>query len=285
MSVVTIATCSVLIISREMSSLRKSSYLNIGIYLTCIMAITTLAMVATVFVGNLYEMNDRPVPPWARRVLMAHIARILCIFDCAQDDWKLYDETSKEREEKEEERRSGEAFHLVTIFNPYTSSAPRHHICRRSSTESTTENRNDETLLRHHRSIDRRSLRIAKEKDHVTKSISGPLKSSSQAKKTSSDFVSLISGTIPALGAVPAVPLVPAQALAPVLALNPAPVAVAIGKGGSNFSRDWSHVAAVCDRFFFWLCLVFIVVTTLLLFHPLSTSRFFRIPVLYRTSK
>lgn len=261
------------------------------------MAITTLAMVATVFVGNLYEMSDRPVPPWAKRVLMAYIARLLCIFDCAHDDWKLYDdEETKEREEEkekdeekdeEEAERGREAFHLVTIFNPYASSAPRHQICRRSSTESTTGNGNDDALLRHHRSIDRRTLRIAKEKDHVTNSISGTAKSSPAKKKTSADLVSLISGAIPALGSVPTVPLAPsAMPLAPALSLlTPAPVAAIAAKGKSNFSRDWSHVAAVCDRFFFWLCLVFIVVTTLLLFHPLSTSRLFRIPVLYRASK
>lgn len=49
-----------------------------------------------------------------------------------------------------------------------------------------------------------------------------------------------------------------------------------------NYSKDWAHVAAVCDRFFFWLCLFFILGTTLLLFHPLTTSRFFKIPVIDR---
>ena len=47
-----------------------------------------------------------------------------------------------------------------------------------------------------------------------------------------------------------------------------------------NYSKDWAHLAAVCDRFFFWLCLFFILGTTLLLFHPLTTSRFFKIPVI-----
>jgi len=41
------------------------------------MAITTLAMLATVFVGNLYEMKDRPVPAWARTVLLRYAARLL----------------------------------------------------------------------------------------------------------------------------------------------------------------------------------------------------------------
>ena len=41
------------------------------------MAITTLAMVATVFVGNLYETNDRPVPAWVRTALLHYAARLL----------------------------------------------------------------------------------------------------------------------------------------------------------------------------------------------------------------
>ncbi|ESN92595.1 hypothetical protein HELRODRAFT_131728, partial [Helobdella robusta] len=51
----------------------------LGVYLTCTMAITTLAMVATVFVGNLYERKDRPVPKWVKTLLFGHMAKILCM--------------------------------------------------------------------------------------------------------------------------------------------------------------------------------------------------------------
>ena len=47
-----------------------------------------------------------------------------------------------------------------------------------------------------------------------------------------------------------------------------------------NYSKEWAYLASVCDRVFFWLCLLFILATTLLLFHPLTTSRFFKIPVI-----
>lgn len=43
------------------------------------MAITTLAMVATVLVGNLYERKDRPVPKWLKKLMMDHMARVLCM--------------------------------------------------------------------------------------------------------------------------------------------------------------------------------------------------------------
>jgi len=43
----------------------------------CTMAITASAMVATVFVGNLYETKDRPVPAWAHTALLNYAARLL----------------------------------------------------------------------------------------------------------------------------------------------------------------------------------------------------------------
>ena len=43
----------------------------------CTMAITGSAMVATVFVGNLYETRDRPVPRWAHVALLHYAARLL----------------------------------------------------------------------------------------------------------------------------------------------------------------------------------------------------------------
>lgn len=50
-----------------------------------------------------------------------------------------------------------------------------------------------------------------------------------------------------------------------------------------NYAHEWAFLASVCDRVFFWLCLFFILATTLLLFHPLTTSRFFKIPVIDKT--
>ena len=41
-----------------------------------------------------------------------------------------------------------------------------------------------------------------------------------------------------------------------------------------EWQRDWRHLAEVVDRLFFWLFLSAIVITTLLLFHPLTKSYF-----------
>ena len=37
-----------------------------------------------------------------------------------------------------------------------------------------------------------------------------------------------------------------------------------------DYSKDWQQVAEVCDRLFFWLFLLAIVISTLVLFHPLT---------------
>jgi hypothetical protein len=41
-----------------------------------------------------------------------------------------------------------------------------------------------------------------------------------------------------------------------------------------EWSKDWRHLAEVVDRMFFWLFLSAIVITTLLLFHPLTKTYF-----------
>ena len=41
-----------------------------------------------------------------------------------------------------------------------------------------------------------------------------------------------------------------------------------------EWSKDWRHLAEVVDRMFFWLFLSAIVITTLLLFHPLTKAYF-----------
>ena len=43
------------------------------------MAITTLSMVLTVFVLNLRHINDRPVPNWAKTLMLHYVARLMCM--------------------------------------------------------------------------------------------------------------------------------------------------------------------------------------------------------------
>ena len=39
-----------------------------------------------------------------------------------------------------------------------------------------------------------------------------------------------------------------------------------------DYSKEWTRMAEIFDRLFFWLFLLAILVTTLVLFHPLTKS-------------
>ena len=54
------------------------------IYLTCTLVITTLSMVLTVLVLNVYGTTDHPVPAWMRDFVLIYIARALGMCDTAR---------------------------------------------------------------------------------------------------------------------------------------------------------------------------------------------------------
>lgn len=174
----------------------------LGIYLTCTMAITTMAMLATVFVLNLYNTKDKPVPNWAKKLFIVYLSRVLCMCNCI---------------------------------------APKPH------------NIDDENRI---------NDRINKPKEFVLRGgdLQRLLTSQSVEHRRPSG-----------LTMEPHTPPTPTTPLTPHLDF----------KGGTkkkekvDYSKDWLHVAAVFDRFFFWLCLLFIIITTLILFHPLTTSKLF----------
>jgi len=51
------------------------------VYLTCSMTVTTLVLLSTVFVLNLHSIKDRPVPKWAKQLIIVHAARVMCMND------------------------------------------------------------------------------------------------------------------------------------------------------------------------------------------------------------
>lgn len=186
-------------------------------------------------------MKDRPVPTWAKKILMVHVARLLCVCDCAQDATLICH--SPEKDEKNSER-----LHLVTLLNPYA-------VARLPISNCTTHIRSksgsgEDPWRRRHRSLERRTQSSGTDKDQRSVTATSNSRLPSRSKRSSASPVALV----------------------------PDPSAKV------NFAKDWAHVAAVCDRFFFWLCLLFIAITTLLLFHPLTTSRYFRLPILERTA-
>ena len=180
-----------------------------GIYLTCTMAITTSAMVATVFVLNLYGMKEKPVPIWAKRVFITYLARVLCMCNCLAP-----------QDSVEDGSRPKLKYKLVHTTEPVT----------------TTREQNGEPGDINEPLVTYRNAQQPQPTPH--------LNIFENAKKDTKRAT-----------------------------------------GKPDYAKDWVHVAAVCDRLFFWLCLTFIVITTLMLFHPLTTSRYFKIPVLEKNKE
>ena len=181
------------------------------------MAITTMAMVATVFVLNLYGMKEKPVPVWAKKVFVIYLARILCMCNC------LSAQEARSSSTKDTELggrpRTKHKYKLVTTQEPTAASSHDDSHDDRSRGDPPTPR------PRERRHSDSRSAHPFLERNL------------SNDSKT---------------------------------------------KAKPDYAKEWLHVAAVCDRLFFWLCLLFICITTLILFHPITTSRFFKLPLLDR---
>ncbi|ELU09565.1 hypothetical protein CAPTEDRAFT_181469 [Capitella teleta] len=177
----------------------------LGIYLMCTMAITTLAMVATVFVLNLYSMKEKPVPPWAKRFFVDYLSRVLCMCKCFVPP----EESGLNSPSYEKKQRDKYAYRLVTVKNQDETNVPPPSMPSPAL----------------------RSNNIIRERRRME----SPPPPQPRAPSTSSPSKS----------------------------------------NAVDYNKEWVHVAAVCDRLFFWLCLLFIVATTLMLFHPLSTSKLF----------
>ena len=220
----------------------------VGIYLTCTMAITTLSVLATVFVLNLYGMKERPVPPWAKRLFVVYIARLLCMCNCRNDA------LAADEEESYDIKQNSSQMYRAT---------------------------NNKRKSIHHQllSVDR---------DDVTQPLnsttSGGGDISPRFQRSTTPNV-LIGNAAPPRRRATTFGLPMPRPVVPV------PVPVSNGstatedeKKKEDYTKDWVHVAAVMDRLFFLLCLLFIVITTLLLFHPLTTSKYFDLPMLDRTN-
>ena len=175
------------------------------------MAITTMAMVTTVFVLNLYSMREKPVPPWAKKVFIVYTARILCMCNCQTTPAESRAAASASRDRPTAIRASG---------------------------------------------VDADDVYDLAEDDQFTPDTFAKVRGVPNGRRVSLPNNARGSG-----------------------------MGGGYGGGGAkpNYSKDWVHVATVCDRLFFWVCLLFIVVTTLVLFHPLITAKYFETPALDAT--
>ena len=202
------------------------------------MAITTLSVLVTVFVLNLYGMKERPVPPWAKRVFVVYVARLLCMCNCRKDILAAADEE--------------ESYAIIPVVTNK----------RKSVHNLLSVNRDDVTQPLN-----------STPSDGIGGDISPIFHRSASTKST----VTMAHGASPRRRATTFGLPQPRSANG---STNSSPEE----NNNMDYTKDWVHVAAVMDRLFFLLCLLFIVITTLLLFHPLTTSKYFDIPMLDRTN-
>lgn len=93
------------------------------------MGITTLSMVLTVYVLNLYAVSDRPVPQWADKLVSVYLARLV-----GMHKKKFLHEPSRTADEDEflgQEREHGVSFESssMTSGNCKTTDHKQENVC------------------------------------------------------------------------------------------------------------------------------------------------------------
>ena len=199
------------------------------------MAITTLSMVLTVFVLNLHHVSDRPVPRWMKKLILVYLARLMCM--CSYD--------TKEDQQEEEERRN-----RYRVTPNSLGKAIGNQIGLLANLNGTLSSPSNGP--KGNNQGNRNSKPKTKSKGASSSLVSGGLTAAAvAADKHSVNFRSQYTYNNDDKG----------QKHDP-------------KKLEEQWARDWRHLAEVVDRLFFWLFLSAIVITTLLLFHPLTKSYF-----------
>lgn len=238
-------------------------------------------MVATVFVGNLYDKKDRPVPEWAQTAFLYYAARLLgyctrCVdtplppgstsfsslVDYATEgssvDGGGHGASPVENGGKLRRKWHRQpSYRLVTLLeNP--DCTPRttqhkdelpHNVADNGQPEVAGCEKDDDT--RQPESVDTPPQVVYVATTGSASNMDGDGRAAKSVVK-----VLPRNNNMPPLG-LPRRHTVVEQSAA----LKP--------PAARPYAKDWANVAAVCDRLFFWLCFVLTVVTTGLLFHPL----------------
>ena len=187
------------------------------------MAITTLSMVLTVFVLNLHHVTDRPVPHWAKKIVLVYLARLLCM---CQFEAKVMAEEEDIQDKKNRYRVTPNSLGKAIGSQIGLLASLNGTLGVKSSPATRPKNREPPPER-------------DKEHTHVF------------MDKNQSNFRSRYT-----YGADDRSNKCDPKRLE------------------EEWAREWRHLAEVVDRLFFWLFLSAIVITTLLLFHPLTKAYF-----------
>ena len=197
------------------------------------MAITTLSMVLTVFVLNLHHITDRPVPQWVKRLVLIYLARMMGI--CIKLDNDKGNKVPKTRN-----RRHGGPLGNHVNF-------------RRTSVR--LDNNDERTAI-----IELQPVGNSSNQSPMHTANGDTERTSLMQDKVYSDNDSIPSGS-PARGGFHYG-----------TTTNLANQKKDDKQLEQEWARDWRRVAEVFDRLFFWLFLLAILISTLVLFHPLSDA-------------
>ena len=222
------------------------------IYLTCTLTITTLSMVLTVLVLNLYGIGDRPVPGWIKHLILIHLARLLGMCSTAL----VYREQMRRPSSRRRlQQQRGKARQLQSTLSQ---SGTGH--CNRAigmefflpSPVAGDVNGGDEMSVV--------AATLESSRNLVSSTPFADLQPSPETRVS----------TVNSCWATTTTPFTAAGGGG----------GAGAGRGGGvsdekvvkdklDYSKDWKRVAEIFDRFFFWLFFFAIILSTLFLFHPL----------------
>jgi hypothetical protein len=258
------------------------------------MAITTLSMVLTVFILNLHHVADRPVPLWAKKVVLIYLARALGICSLSLEEIKRGHQS----------RNAGS--------DQGHSTSSKNHVVRRASVRFENEGTERTTILEIHPTHlssdynERQGLTLKNKqfRDNYSSMASTPTtvlssippsvdKASPIAKTKLSSLdvsTSFFAAASVDKNCTPSTsqckdgetnnhkndkshPKISPSTTSPVHSHQPHKKGSMDGTTNApDFSKEWQKVAEVFDRLFFWLFLLAILISTLVLFHPLTDA-------------
>jgi len=201
------------------------------IYLTCTLVITTLSMVLTVLVLNIYGTADHPVPVWMRDFVLIFIARALGMCDTARTYQEAKDvaaAAARTERHRARLRDNGAGLNFFVRTAMVGQERQQFPIADEEDAASTTYFEMTERAVG-----------------------GGGGTESADDCESSRERTPLRGPGIRRGGLYTEAP-------------KDAPVF-------PDYSKDWKRVAEIVDRLFFWLFLLAITLSTLVLFHPLMS--------------
>ena len=229
------------------------------------MTITTLSMVLTVYALNLYGISDRPVPPWARTLVTVYIARLVCMRrPCSNEDG---DDDGGSGSRSDRDAAGAGAAAADDCRNKYRVVPGAYNSGGGSATSGlgfrsfgglsfgTNGSLTSSTGALHQHRPSSAVQRV----DTVTTYFDY---SSPDDSPVHAHLVPLRRSPSTAAGHGDLVDAKQQQQ--------------STSQAGreQGWAKDWRRLAEVMDRLFFWIFLLAVVVTTLLLFHPLTKTHF-----------